>query len=353
MDVADNRLSSRIHPGAVEERALADNAQHFKTRLSQTAGLSDSAISAAWPDWWSDAADASPSAVAELRFSVARKLGLDPRSLLEAEQPRFVWDDSAKYKHFTGDAERERPAITAFGTSVGRMLVKATPAFVPIEGLEAEGLRRSILSNKPFIGLVDLLAFLWGIGVPVIHLRVFPLVAKRMCAMAVRVQTRYAILLAKDSQYPASIAFHLAHEIGHIALGHIDQNSALVDMEDPNEAAGDKDEEEVAADRFALHLLTGNPHFRVGKDGEGNSAKQLASQALTIGPQNGIEPGMLALCYGHETAEWDVVQSALTRIYSSPLPAWSVTNSIANKQLSWEELGDENASFIHAVMGGV
>lgn len=127
--------------------ASADSAQRFRTRLSQAAGLSDSAINAVWPDWWSDAADASPSAVAELRFSVARKLGLDPRLLLEEEQPRFVWDDSAKYKNFKGDAERERPAITAFGTSLCRMLVKATPDFVP-EGIEAEGLRRSILAQS-------------------------------------------------------------------------------------------------------------------------------------------------------------------------------------------------------------
>lgn len=337
----------------LKEGVLPDSAQRFRTRLSQAAGLSDSAINAAWPDWWSDAADASPSAVAELRFSVARKLGLDPRSLLEEEQPRFVWDDSAKYKNFKGDAERERPAITAFGTSLGRMLVKATPDFVPLEGIEAEGLRRSILAQKPFIGLVDLLAFLWGVGVPVVHLRVFPLAAKRMCAMAVRVGGRYAVLLAQDSQYPASIAFHLAHEIGHIALGHVGENSALVDMEDTNEAINDKDDEEVAADRFALHLLTGTPHFSVGKTGEGNSARQLAEQALTIGPQNGIEPGMLALCYGHETAEWGVVQKALARIYASPIPAWSVTNSIANRQLTWGELSDENASFVHAVMGGV
>lgn len=335
-----------------KEGILPDSAHRFRTRLSQSAGLSESAISAAWPDWWSDAADASPSAVAELRFSVARKLGLDPRSLLEEEQPRFIWDDSAKYKKFKGDEEKDRPAITAFGTSLGRMLVKATPDFVPLEGLEAEGLRKSILSQKPFIGLIDLLAFLWGIGVPVIHLRVFPLVAKRMCAMAVRVHGRYAILLAQDSQYPANIAFHLAHEIGHIALGHIGENSALIDMEDTNEARDAKDDEEVAADRFALHLLTGNPDFTVGKAGEGHSSRQLAEQALSLGPPNGIEPGTLALCYGYETAEWAVVQKALGHIYTSPIPAWSVTNSIANGQLSWDELGDENASFVHAVMGG-
>src|SRR5437588_12250307 len=57
-------------------------------------GLTRQAVDAAWPAWWSEEAEASASARVELRFSVARKLGLDPRSLLEdPSQPRFVWHD--------------------------------------------------------------------------------------------------------------------------------------------------------------------------------------------------------------------------------------------------------------------
>lgn len=104
---------------------MPNNAQEFRVRLATATGLSDSAIDAAWPEWWSEAADASASARAELRFSVARNLGLDPRSLLDDESPRFLWDDSAKYKNFKGDVEREKPAITAFGSSVARTLLKA------------------------------------------------------------------------------------------------------------------------------------------------------------------------------------------------------------------------------------
>lgn len=332
---------------------MPDNAQRFKSRLAKSTGLTDAAISAAWPEWWSDAADASPSAVAELRFSVARQLGLDPRSLLEDDEPRFFWQDSAKFKNFKGDAARERPAITSFGTSVGRMLIKATPTVVSLEQITAAELRDSILAQKPFVSLLELLAFLWGIGIPVIHLRVFPLAAKRMCAMAVRVHGRYAVLLAHDSQYPAKVAFHLAHEIGHIALGHVGEDSALIDMEDPSEFVEERDEEEVAADRYALHLLTGDPDFKVVRDGQGRSAAQLATQVLRVGREYGIEPGTLALCYGHETRDWPTVQAAFSKIYNAAIPAWSVTNHVAERQLAWDALGDENASFLHAVMGGV
>ena len=331
---------------------MADNAQQFRARLKAT-GLTDSAINAAWPEWWSDAADASASAQAELRFSLARKLGLDPRSLFDDDAPKFFWDDSAKYKNFKGDPERDRPAITAFGNSISRMLIKGAPFYKPLIGLDAKVLRDSILANQPFVRLVDLLATLWAMGVPTAHLRVYPLAAKRMCAMASRSGERFAILLAKDSNFPASVAFHVAHEIGHIALGHIGDGSALIDMEDTDEHVDESDAEEKAADRYALELLTGDPDFTVAKEGRGRNPQQLASEALTVGPANRIEPGTLALCYAHVTDEWATLQAAMPYIYTQSIPAWSVTNKIASSQLDWDAITDENASFLRAVMGAV
>lgn len=45
-------------------------------------GFSSDAIEAAWPSWWSDDISASPSSRAELRFALARKLGLSAKPLL-------------------------------------------------------------------------------------------------------------------------------------------------------------------------------------------------------------------------------------------------------------------------------
>lgn len=330
---------------------MTSQASRFRSRL-RAAGLSESAISAAWPEWWSDAIDASASAQAELRFSVARKLGLDPTSLLDDDEtPRFIWDDSAKYKNFSGDAARERPAITSFGVSVARLLVRATPAAQEMGGLEASRLRAAILANQPFIRLLDLLALVWGLGIPTIHLRVYPLRAKRMCAMAMRVGSRAAILLARDAQYPPWAIFHIAHEIGHIALGHVPADSGLVDMEDLSEQTTPKDDEEVAADTFALELLTGAPDFTVQKRGQGRSARELAVQCSERGPSVAVEPGTLALCYGHATGEWATVQAALPHIYDAPRPVHAAINQVAASHIAWDELAEDDANFLRAVMG--
>lgn len=326
--------------------------ENFRIRLARRTGYSESAIQAAWPEWWSVAGEASPSAQAELRFSVARKLGLDPRSLVDEEGPRFLWDDSAKFKNFRGNDD-ERLAIISFGTSVSRMMLNAAPEFTPLSRVEASSIREAILATQPFVRFQDLLALLWGVGIPTVHLRVHPLVAKHMCAMAVSIRDRYSILLARDAKYPASTTFHLAHEIGHILLGHVEQDCAVIDMEDSLVNAEEADIEERAADRFALELLTGDPDFVVEKVGRGRSPQQLADQAHIAGIEHQIEPGTLALFYGYVTKEWNTVQIALSYIYRKQIPVWEVTNQVATQQLRWDLLGDENASFLKAVMGGV
>ena len=138
--------------------------------------------------------------------------------------------DEARFKHLSGEGQLERSAITSFGTALGRLLIAATPAYSPLPIPDATGLRREILREQQFVRLLDLLSLCWSIGIPVIHLRVFPSLHKRMAAMAVRVEERNAILLGKDSLYPPHVAFYLAHELAHVALGHLSRNPMIVDF---------------------------------------------------------------------------------------------------------------------------
>lgn len=330
-----------------------NTSEEFKKRLVRSTGLTESVIAAAWPEWWSEAADASASSQADLKFTLARKLGLDPRSLLDDETPKFAWEDSAKFKNFRGDMQDARPAISSFGMALGRMLIKGCPSYVPSYNLDPLELRRSILATRPFVDITGLIGFMWGVGVPVIHLRVHPLAAKHMCAMTVRVGDRYAVLLARDANYPASTAFYLAHEIAHIALGHLSDGGAVVDMDDPTERVEETDPEEIAADSYALQLLTGYPKLDVENAGKGRSARQLAAEVMRVAQSSAIEPGTLALCYGYTTKDWATAQKAMQFIYKEPVPVWEGVNKIAATQIQWAEISEESSSYIRAVMGGV
>jgi hypothetical protein len=331
--------------------AFTSRSLSLQRRLREI-GLSDPAIRAAWPQWWSESADASPSAQAELRFSIARKLGLDPTSLLgDDDQPRFIWKDEARFKHFTGEDEHDRAIIASFGTALAGILIRASPLHSGFGLPTAEELRKTLLKGTPFVRLADLLAVAWATSIPVVHLRIFPSDAKRMAAMAVRSGSRSAILLGRDSVYPAQIAFHLAHEIGHVALGHLDSVSAIVDMEsDVIEPIGTDEESE--ADRFALTLLTGQTNPRVlPTTTRGYSARGLAKIAVGAAAELHIEPGTLALCFGYSTGDWRTANAAMHRIYEAGKPVWGEINAVARQNLEIEELPTDSSSYLMNVLG--
>ena len=324
------------------------DAKTLKRHL-QEAGLSRQAIDAAWPSWWSEAAETSPSARAELRFSIARRLGLSARSLA-GERVEFVWRDKARFKHLdAGTGDTERAALNSFGMAIGHSLLRATAAGEGLAGVPAAVLREALLADgEP--DLRGLLSACWGTGIPVAHLLVSPLPKKAMHAMVIGHEGRHAVLLSRSASYPALVAFTLAHEIGHIALGHILGDNMLVDAEEPAGHAAD-DAEEQAANAYALEVLIGDadPDIRINFD-TFNSA-ELAEAVLRVGPASGIEPGTLALAVAYRRNAWPVAMAAMKFIYDGPASVAQSVNNVAAGQLDWASLGDEGADFLHRVLG--
>lgn len=317
-------------------------------RTLKSAGLSDPVIEAAWPAWWSESASSSPSAKAELRFSLARRLGLSPKALV-GDRVEFVWRDHVRFKNLTVDSDDERAALNSFGLSVARMLFRGTSHGAGVSGTSESELRTAILRSRPFVDFSGLLATCWALGVPVIHLRVYPLQAKSLHAMVVRDGGRHAVLLMRDSQYPAPAAFWLAHEIGHASRGHLSDGEAIADVFEPDDPDSG-DDEEKDADRFALTLLTGSAAPNIVTNVENFGARSLAAAVLSEGPRHGIEPGTLALCLAYKTARWATANAALQYIYSEKKDVWRAVNAIAQTQLDWAQLSDDSADYLRTIL---
>ena len=312
-------------------------------------GISRPAIAAVWPNWWSDEAETSKSAQAELRFTVARRLGLAPKSVIGEDHPEFIWKHEAKFKGLLTYGGAEQAALTSFGVALTRHLRKGIPP-MQREVPSASDLRNAILVNRPFVRLQDICATSWALGIPIVHLRVFPLAAKRMVAMAVRISTGYAILVCKDSRYPAPSAFHIAHELGHIASGHLENGSAIVDLDEVMSAT-DKDGEEREADKFALEILTGQeaPEFQFNE--APRNGLELAAAAEKASQGSRIEPGTIALCYGYQTSDWRNANAALNHIYQEKHEVWRFLNEVALRELNWSSYQDDEAAYLKAILG--
>jgi len=325
-----------------------DNYAKALRKELRDAGYSEQAINAAWPTWWSDEAATSSSARAELRFVMSRHLGLAPKSLL-GERVEFVWSDQARFKNLTKRDQASRNALASFGVAVGRLLLRATPVDRSLDGITAGQLRHAILTRRRFVDLVGLVSTCWALGVPVIHLRVFPLPAKAMRAMVINANGRHAILLGRDAIYPAPIAFTLAHEMGHAALGHAANGQAVVDDGDPVHGCDDREEQE--ADAYGLELLTGSPQPEITLSTSRPSAQSLAEECLEHGPTNGIEPGTLALCVGHLNGDWKTANAALRHVYTDTSPVWSAVNKTAAQELDWGSLSPDSIAYLQALLG--
>lgn len=334
--------------GTKRRCAVMGESKKLRQKL-QEAGYSDPLINAVWPSWWSEDASTSRSSNAELRFSIARKLGLSPESLLE-DSVEFAWEDAARFKGLATETDADKSMLTSYGLSIGRALVGLQIAGGSTDPLGANEIRSAILQNRQFVDLESLVTTCWSLGIPVVHLKVFPLSAKRMHAMAVRIGGRYAILLGRDASYPAPVSFTLAHELGHIMLGHLTDQSAIVDMED-GDVINPIDNEETQANEFALRLLVGSAKPEIETNVSGYNAAQLAHAVLSVGPDERVEPGTLALCLAHATGKWAIAQAALSLIYSNPAPVWEYINRVAQDQLGWRRAGGDTAEYLERAMG--
>ena len=332
----------------------ASSDTQLRSRLRRL-GLSNAALNAAWPRWWSAEAGSSPSARVELAFTVARRLGLDPRSLLEeGDEPRFLWREEARFKRISDETELERQGIVSFSRSIAALLVEAGPdPVLVLAGAKAADLRARVVPQSPFVGLPDVLGLAWATGAPVVAVRVFPWDRKRVAAIAVQVDHRPAVTLVKETRYPAPAAFYVGHELGHLALGHVPAGEAMVDLEDEHRQIASGDAEEQAADEFALELLTGERRPEVRALGEVRvSGRELARRAVSSARELQIEPGVLVQLYGYSTSEWETVGVALRHIYPQATPAWQGINAIARSQLDLGRMPHDAADFIETVLGG-
>lgn len=337
------------------KQPMGEKVENVKKKL-KSVGLSDEVVRAVWPSWWSEDAETSTSALNDLKFSVARRLGLAATSLFDEGDATFVWHGAPKFKGLTSRTQLEKSALNAFGSSIGHSLIMgAEEQSENQSGRLADGVevRASILrSGAAFVELGELVTLSWALGIPVVHLRVLPLNAKRMAAMTVRLGDRYAILLCRDSGYPAPLAFILAHELGHIACGHLEQDGTLVDQNTiGDKQSGASDDEETAADRYALEILTGRAEPVIESNRNARSSTQLAYSVKTASRTERIEPGTLALCYAYETGEWELAQGALKILYQRKRAIWGAINSTARQMLNWENLPRDNAEFLNSVLG--
>lgn len=261
------------------------------------------------PEWWEDPCAEEPANRSMAEMAISRMLGF-PLAQLHDRQATLALPaiSSPRLKRNRGiDARDLLPSILLAERTAQATLPELAPPPPFCGRSSAVEIRRAILSNHRCVDLKSLLDFAWKVGIVVLHLVALPK-SRKFSGMAMFCDTTPVVVLALGSDSPPWLTFHLAHELGHIFLGHVSEGSQP--LADSNIDQLDQDDDEKAADAFAFTLLTGVPsiHF---KQVYGLTANKLATAAQAFANKRQIDAGTVALTYGRNANRMAVAQAAL------------------------------------------
>lgn len=263
------------------------------------------------PEWWTPEAGKSATALLELKILLSRELGLNAAELIDDNKiVHFALPERTKFKRSSRVAAADIRCATSVALAVARTIAAAAVSHYSAPPSDPSKIRADILGKgAKWISFRALLRYAWENGILVVQVKELPEGMPKMDALLSSIDGRPVIVLSRAVAQSAWLAFILAHELGHLASGHIAPDELIID-ENLEETAGD-DKDERDADRFALTLLGGDPDFRVTIKGTPN-APALAQAAMEKGAALRIDPGHLVLRYAYQSGAWPLAQAALS-----------------------------------------
>lgn len=309
------------------------------------------------PEWVTTEVLADDAASVEVAAILAKRLGLRTSLLLRADEPtvELLRRRETKYKRSIPNRSKNVVAATSVAVFVAETVAAACRHRVVAFEDTAKALREDVLAQFPghWLGLRNLLMRCWAGGVPVVHIAQLGPGITKMDGMVVQTASRPVIVLSKGSELWAWQLFVLAHEIGHIALGHVSADEILVDEQlgAASYALDDADADEQAADSFAIELLNGRPAASYAVSTSRVNGPELADAAFEYGKRHHVDPGHIALNYAHSVDSWTVGQAAAKILQGQNPPASAVINDTMWGSIDVEAISRDSVEYLKKATG--
>lgn len=285
--------------------------QTLMRRLSRTGFKPDFIRPAILPDWWDDACADDPDVLPDVEIRVARFLQRsiadvrDPSAELAA--PTYARAQLRRVRDI--DRDRLGPAIHSALQIAGAVVRSLRSTDHPPATLPADAFtwRQQISPTGQAVRLDDLLADLWGRGIPVVPVDVLP--APTFQGLACIVEGRPVILLGHKLDQPGRVAYVVAHEAGHVVAGDCAPDQPVVDEE---EEIADDSVMERNADLFATRFLVGQDSVPEIDSGD---FRKLAQSAVTKEGEIGAEASTIIFAWARRTGEYATASMAVRALY--------------------------------------
>lgn len=285
------------------------------------------------PHWVTSEVLQDEGATLEVAAILAKRLGLRVAPLF-ADNPGLeeLRRRDTKYKRSIPNKSKNLNAATSLAMFVAESVAYATPFKYQPFPTDPFELRAEILGSEGgnWLGLRNALQACWRHGVPVIYLDHVGEGLPKMDGMVTAVDGRPVIILSKKSTSWAWQLFIIAHEIGHCALGHIGPDEILIDesLGEQSYALDDPDEDEQAADHFAITLLNGRENATYASGTSSMSARGLVQAAIDYGKANKVDPGHVVLNFAKHNDAWPLGMAATNILQEGKPPAGIVINDL-------------------------
>lgn len=315
------------------------------------AGFNLSYIRRLLPDWWDEKLAETPSGRQYACLHLARMFSILPDSLKDgSEGICFNFGGNHKFKHRQNVAENDLDIATAVAyTAAGIVASNFKTSFDASAVLDPIVIRRKILSHEPWVSLGGLVQFCHSIGIPVVYLKSFPQAAKKMAGLALINQGRPVIVLTQPQKY-GYMMFDLAHELGHIARGHLnaDNGQCHVDLKIEN-ASTDNIEKE--ANEFAFEVISGQKSLRIGPSGGRLKGPDLARAAHRYGSEHHIDPTHIALNYGFAQDCWGAAVNAVKLLCAGKDSDQDFVRAMMKSGMDLENIHEDDLKVLENLIG--
>ena len=228
-----------------------------------------------------------------------RAFGWSPQGIVEGILQTPKLDVAVRLKAHQMGEPQESPLIH-LGYEVARVVRSNAPSFEYQQPPSDPGeIWSQVKDDAGRVTLSTLLRWMWRQGIPVL-----PLLGRRGFSAAVWAIDGAPVVVLKEARDLAVYwLFDLAHELGHVALGHV-SNEAIVDIDSPRpHSATDRDED--AASIFALDVvLPGHRQLLLDVRAESRgSYLRFKSAVETVAAQAGVSPGLLGMVAAYELSD--------------------------------------------------
>lgn len=319
-----------------------------------TLGIKRAQVRSLLPEWWDVAVEKAPSGVSELAMLVGRRLSLDVPSLMRGHAVPRGAVASVAYKHRAGLEPGDLSAASLIASSLAQTVLAAMPSMYRKLPSSPAALRREAAGDG-MLGFDSLLSVCWDHGIPVIPLPHLPVGVRKMDGAALQIGDRPVVVIAKKKSSRAWLSFILAHEIGHIAKGHLRPGSTIVDVSlqesatYATDAAGDA--QEAQADEFALELMGGAEVEAVVRTWSAYASPvEIAVAARAASQRLHIEAGHFILRQAFLTKRWAEAVTAL-RFLSEDFDPESALLGEFKKRLDLDSIAEDMQDLVAQITG--